>query len=115
MLAVVIALAAVSPLLSSRCPRSGADEITVCADPEPRQSPYRLPLAQPPEAGTKAATSVGRERNGLFDYDAGGSGLCSSVGPGGASGCAFKQFKRNVQQRANAADPRGRLYDTAPQ
>ena len=100
--------------LSALCPKASGDEIVVCADPEPHVSPYRAPLrGGPPEAGTRAADSVSRERNALFDYDAGGSGLCSAVGPGGYTGCSFKAFKAGVEQRANARDPRGRVYDAA--
>lgn len=108
-----LALPAAAPVsLSALCPKTGGDEIVVCAQPEPRPSPYRDPLrGGPPEAGSRAATSVSRERNSLFSYDAGGSGLCSTVGPGGMHGCAFKSFKAGVEQRANASDYRGRIYD----
>ena len=113
-LSMLVALpAAAAPVsLSALCPKAKGDEIVVCADPVPRESPYRAPLrGGPPEAGTRASMSVSRERNSLFDYDAGGSGLCSNVGAGGASGCAFKDFKAGVEQRANARDYRGRVYD----
>ncbi len=111
-LLLVAAAPATPPSLSALCPKAKGDDIVVCADPEPRQSPYRAPLrGGPPEAGTRAAMSVSRERNSLFDYDAGGSGLCSSVGPGGMYGCSFKSFKAGVEQRANARDYRGRIYD----
>ena len=96
------------------CPKRVGDDIVVCGDPEPHISPYRAPIrGGPPELGTRAANSVSRERNALFDYDAGGSGLCSSVGPGGVYGCAFKAFKAGVEQRADAHDYRGRVYDAA--
>lgn len=100
--------------LSAGC-EAKPGEITVCADTAPPQSPYRLPTPlrrTTPEFGSRAADSVSRERNALFDHDGGGSGLCSTVGPGGVNGCAFKDFKRGVNQRANARDPRGRLYET---
>ena len=114
-LLILATLPAAAPVsLSALCPKAHGDEIVVCADPEPHQSPYRAPLRDgPPEAGTKAAMSVSRERNALFDYDAGGSGLCSNVGAGGMYGCAFKSFKAGVEQRANASDYRGRIYDAA--
>ncbi len=110
---LLVAPAAAAPVsLSALCPKSKDGEIVVCAKLDPPYSPYRAPLrGGPPEAGTRAATSVSRERNGLFDYDAGGSGLCSSVGAGGNFGCAFKSFKAGVEQRANARDTRGRIYD----
>ncbi len=114
MLIAAVAATVTPPALSALCPKAKGDEIVVCADPEPKYSPYRAPLrGSPPEAGTRAAMSVSRERNSLFDYDAGASGLCSSVGAGGAWGCAFKSFKAGVEQRANARDTRGRVYDAA--
>ena len=110
--ALLLSSLAAGPVsLSGLCPKAGGDEIIVCGDREPRLSPYRLPLALGPDMGLKSSESVSRERNGLFDYDAGGSGLCSAVGPGGAWGCSFKQFKADVNQRAGARDKRGRVYD----
>jgi hypothetical protein len=110
-LLLLVASAAAPVSLSGLCPKARGDEIIVCGDREPRLSPYRLPLAVAPDIGLKSSDSVSRERNGLFDYDPGGSGLCSSVGAGGAWGCSFKQFKANVNQRAGARDVRGRVYD----
>jgi len=69
----------------------------------------------PPEFGTSASVSVSRERNALFDYDAGSAGNCSVVGGGGWVGCVFKQHRRTSEQRAGANDLRGRLYDEAGQ
>ena len=108
----LLAASAAAPVsLSGLCPKTHGDEIVVCGDREPKPSPYRLPLALGPDIGLKSSESVSRERNGLFDYDAGGSGLCSAVGPGGAWGCSFKSFKADVNQRAGARDTRGRVYD----
>ncbi len=107
--------AAAAPISTSAlCPKVKGDEIVVCATPDPPPSRYRLPLRiAVPEFGTRASTSVSAERNGLFDYDGGGAaGQCSNVGPAGIYGCEYKQFKRSVSQRADARDPRGRLYDT---
>ena len=97
--------------LSGLCPKTQGDEIVVCADPEPKLSPYRLPLTVAPDIGLKSSESVSRERNGLFDYDNGGIGTCSTTGAGGASGCSYRAHMRNVNQRANARDRRGRVYD----
>ena len=98
------------------CPKASPGEIVVCAVTDPPRSPYRLPaeIPQLPEFGTRAADSVSRERNALFDHDAGGPGSCSAVGPSGASGCQFRQHRRNTEQRANARDKRGRVYDSPP-
>ena len=58
---------------------------------------------------TQGDEIVSRERNGLFDYDNGGIGTCSTTGAGGASGCSYREHMRNVNQRANARDRRGRV------
>jgi hypothetical protein len=50
-------------------------------------------------------------RNGLFDYDSGGTGSCSVTGAGGATGCGFQRHKHWVLQCAGAKDSRGPLYD----
>ncbi len=113
-LTIALALPGAGPVsLSALCAKSKEGEIVVCADPDPPPSKYRLPgPPPPPEFGTRASVSVNRERAALFDYDAGGSGLCSSVGPGGAYGCAFKQHKAATEQRSGARSKRGYLYDT---
>lgn len=93
------------------CRRIAPDEITVCADRDQRVSPYRLPLPVELEEGDMRARSISRERNDLMDFDAGGNGTCSNVGPGGGTGCNLKALKKSMQQRANARDPRGPAYD----
>jgi hypothetical protein len=114
LLAALLVDAAIPPALSALCPKAKPGEIVVCADVEPLKSPYRLPLKMPPERGTKNSISVSRERNALFDFDAGGIGSCSTAGAGGASGCGFRDHKQWVEQRAGAKSGAGRLYDEAP-
>ena len=97
--------------LSALCDRSG-DDIVVCADPDPPPSRYELPIPLPPEVGSAGSISVSRERNALIEHD-GGNGPCSMTGAGGASGCFHKRFKADAEQRANARDKRGRIYDAA--
>jgi hypothetical protein len=99
------------PSLSALCPKAAPGEIVVCADAEPPKSPYRLPLPTEPDRGDPRTISVSRERNALFDYDAGGMHSCSTAGAAGQSGCGFKKHKAWVEQRAGARDPRGRIYD----
>ncbi len=99
------------PSLSALCPKARPGEIVVCADPDPPKSPYRLPLPVERDPGDPRNVSVSRERNALFDYDAGGIGSCSTSGAGGSSGCGFQRHKRWVEQRANARDPRGQVFN----
>lgn len=98
------------PSLSGLCPEAAPGEIVVCADPVPPKSSYRLPLAIAPIAGERDTVSVSAERNALFDHDSGGSGLCSSVGPGGAWGCSYRDLKRSERQRAGASDQHGWIF-----
>lgn len=87
-------------------------EITVCGRRDTgERSRYLSPLPPEYERGDPRAQSVSAARNGLLDYDAGGLGTCSAVGPNGNLGCKFRDFKRWVLQRAGARDPRGPLYD----
>ena len=111
---VVLVGAGIPPSLSALCPKAAPGEIVVCADAEPMKSPYRLPLEIEPDPGDPKNVSVSRERNGLFDYDAGGMLSCSTAGASGGAGCGFKRHKNWVEQRANAKDPRGRIYDKKP-
>ncbi len=114
-LALLAAPLAISPSLSALCPKPVPGEITVCADSEPRKSPYRTPLTLPPERGSKNSISVSRERNALFDHDAGGAGSCSASGLAGAYGCGARAHKAWVEQRAGPRSGAGRLYDGAPE
>jgi hypothetical protein len=101
----------IAPSLSALCPKAKPGEIVVCADPDPPKSPYRLPLPIDLDPDDPRTISPSRERNALLDYDAGGAGSCSTAGSAGASGCGFNAHKRWVEQRANARDPRGALWD----
>lgn len=102
------------PILSALCPKPKPGEIVVCADLEPPKSPYRLPLPVPLVEGSRDTISPSRERNALFDYDFGGTGSCSTVGGGGATGCHHRNHMQGVEQRAKSKDPRGHLFEEAP-
>ena len=87
------------------CPRGPANEIVVCANGSANQR-YRLPLAVPYEAGDPRARSPSRERHALLDFDRGGVGTCSQVGPGGAAGCMQKRWEAASQQAAGSREGR---------
>lgn len=108
---LLFALVAMPPSLSALCPEALPGEIVVCADIEPLPSPYRSPLPFDPDPGARTSVSVSRERNALFDYDAGGMHSCSPAGAAGASGCGFKKHKAWVEQRAGAKSKGGYLSD----
>ena len=92
------------------CPATGA-EITVCGRrDDAERSRYLSPLPLDLDPGDPRARSVSAERNALFDYDAGGVGTCSNVGPAGFTGCGFQRHKRWVLQKAGARDGRGPLF-----
>ena len=94
------------------CSAPAKGEITVCGrrDAEERIR-YLSPIPSEFEAGDPRAQSVSAARNGLFDYDAGGTGSCSATGAGGMVGCGFQKHKHWVLQKAGAADGRGPLFN----
>ncbi len=112
--ALLLAAPAVPPSLSALCPKAVPGEIVVCADGEPPKSPWRLPEPPPRAFGSRGSESVSRERNALIEPANVSSGSCSTVGPGGWTGCRYRDFKRSVEQAAGSRDPRGRLYEAAP-
>lgn len=94
------------------CPPPVKGEITVCGKRgEEERSRYLSPIPGEYEVGDPRAQSVSAARNGLFDYDSGGTGSCSATGAGGVMGCGFQKHKHWVLQRAGARDSRGPLYD----
>ncbi|UAJ09408.1 hypothetical protein [Polymorphobacter megasporae] len=114
-LAVAAALSGLDAAIKASvapCPPPVAGEITVCGkrgEDEARR--YMSPLPSDYEVGDTRAQSISAARNGLFDYDGGGTGSCSATGAGGSVGCGFQKHKHWALQRAGAKDSRGPLYD----
>ena len=85
------------PVITPKCPvGTGDDEAVVCGRLE--RSPYRLP---PPREGFDprgSVDSVSRERNRLLDVGAAGIHSCSTVGPGGSTGCDLIRWKEAHEQ-----------------
>ena len=77
---------------------AGEEDIVVCGRRDAPRSPYRIP--PPPDRFDPASDvdSVSRERNGMLDYGDTGIHSCSTVGPGGYTGCTFKAWKRDREQ-----------------
>jgi hypothetical protein len=99
-----MAVAAETFRVERRCGPAGADEdpgedeaIIVCgrrADPER----YRLPIRENGFDPGGATDSVSRERHRLIEEGDAGIGSCSTVGPGGYTGCFHQTIKRRQQQ-----------------
>ena len=71
------------------------EEIVICANPR-EQERYRLPRqAWNPDGSTQ---SVSRERHSLYEQGDSGIGSCSTVGPGGWTGCALRTWKAAREQ-----------------
>jgi hypothetical protein len=87
-------------ILTPECDRARGDDIVVCGRREEPRSRYRLP--EIPDSGFDpegAVESVSRERNALTEPGARtGIGSCSTVGPGGFTGCMARHFDRQIDQ-----------------
>ena len=93
----VLEAPAILPALDKDCKGEG-EEIVVCAKREQPRSPYRIPEPPPRfDAGGDDA-SVSRERHGLYEHGDVGIHSCTTVGPGGYTGCVFKQWKNGDEQ-----------------
>ena len=85
--------------VTAQCPKTPlGEELIVCGRRE--RSPYRLP--EPPEGFDPKGPvdSVSRERNRLLDLGATGIHSCSTVGPGGWTGCDLIRWKGAQEQWA---------------
>lgn len=82
-----------------RCDRAAQGEDIVVCGRRNEAERYRLPIRPDGFDVDGTIPSVSRERHRL--YEVGDSGLysCSTVGPGGYTGCAWKQFKWDVEQK----------------
>jgi len=82
------------------------DDITVCGRRNDGEG-YRLPA---PDRFDPAGTidSVSRERHRLLDVGATGIGSCSTVGPGGWTGCMLNTWREADEQYAGRNHSLGR-------
>ena len=72
------------------------DEIVVCRRRDNEK--YRLPIRENRFDPGGATDSVSRERHRLIEEGDAGIGSCSTVGPGGYTGCFPQNIKRRQQQ-----------------
>lgn len=77
-------------------PRSG---IVVCSERRARRRDrFRLRLRDQGFDPAGSVESVSRERHSLYEIGDVGTGSCSTVGPGGFTGCMIQQWRRNREQ-----------------
>jgi hypothetical protein len=88
---------AIVPQVDKPC-KPDAEEILVCGRREERRSPYRLPEPPPRFDAGGNDQSVSRERHSLYEQGDTGIHSCSTVGPGGYTGCTFQKWKNGDEQ-----------------
>src|SRR6476659_5920250 len=89
------------------CPRSTNGEIYVC-NRRPEAERYRLPKNQQLQGTRQQRQSWARRSQALTTVGATGPGSCSSVGPGGFTGCLtqeINQARRDAQEQQQSDTP----------
>jgi hypothetical protein len=92
--------AVVTLTIVGRCdplPEGGGEEIVVCGRRD-RTERYRLPIRPQGFDPKGPVESVSRERHRLIQEGDIGIGSCSTIGPGGYTGCFHRDTKRRCQQ-----------------
>jgi hypothetical protein len=95
----------IGPLVTPAC-RSNRDDITICGRRD-GVGGYRLP-EQDGFDPSGTVDSVSRERHRLLDVGATGIGSCSTVGPGGWTGCMLNTWREADEQWAGRNHGNGR-------
>ena len=86
------------PPIVRRCdPTEEAEEIVVCGR-RSQADRYRLPIRDEGFDVNGTTDSVSRDRHRLYEVGESGLYSCSTVGPGGYTGCAWKEFKGTLEQ-----------------
>jgi len=85
--------------VTKRCERGeDPDEVVVCGRRGEREL-YRLPIRNQGFDKDGTVDSVSRERHRLYEVGDSGIGSCSTVGPGGWTGCFHQWVKARREQR----------------
>ena len=84
------------------CPRAADDEVVVCAR-RPERERYRLPDEHRPSGTRQQQQSWAARSQSLNTVGSTGINSCSSVGPGGHTGC-LQQMINQARDEANEAD-----------
>lgn len=85
-----------------RCPRGSGEEIVICAR-RPESERYRIPRALRDRSPTPGGTSWAARARSLEYVGRTGTQSCSTVGPGGHTGC-WEQMMRAARDERAAAD-----------
>ncbi len=100
--------AATLPPIVPDCRKERASgEIVVCARPEDQRSRFELPVLNDRFDPNGEMESVSRERHSLYEVGDTGIHSCSTVGPGGYTGCDFIRWKGDREQDADKSIARG--------
>jgi hypothetical protein len=84
------------------CPRGRADEIVICAR-RPNSERYRVPRALRDRTPARGGTSWAARARSLEYVGRTGIQSCSTVGPGGHTGCWEQMMRTAREERAAAA------------
>ena len=85
------------PRIIRRCETGEGEEIVVCGRRDETER-YRLPIRPGGFDRNGVVDSVSRERHRLYEVGETGLYSCSNVGPGGYTGCSWKEFKGRLEQ-----------------
>ena len=84
-----------------RCPRGNGDEIVICAR-RPESERYRIPRALRDRTPARGGTSWAARARSLEYVGRTGIQSCSTVGPGGHTGC-WEEMMRAAREEREAA------------
>ena len=87
-----------------RCPRGSGDEIVICAR-RPESERYRIPRALRDRTPDRGGTSWAARARSLEYVGRTGIQSCSTVGPGGFTGCWNEMMRQAREDRR--ANPEG--------
>ncbi|HEX8193537.1 MAG TPA: hypothetical protein VF552_11635 [Allosphingosinicella sp.] len=87
-------------------------EIVVCGRSDDAR--YRLPVPGGGFDPRGVVDSVSRERNRLLEVGAAGIHSCSTVGPGGWTGCDLRRWREAHQQRAGISQEQPHALTVGP-
>ena len=103
---------AAPPIAATPCTAPAeAEDIVVCGRGEDAR--YRLPTPDGFDP-RGLVDSVSRERNRLMDVGASGIQSCSTVGPGGWTGCDVRRWRHAHEQRAGISQEQPNAVSFGP-